>query len=257
VDLDPLLFTVAHEVVRGGKVPLREGYAEVNELDNVSKPWSLTAHDGGISDERFHFLIADALEPPFAPAVFDTVITPWFVDVIPADARDIISTAHRLLKPSGRWLNTGPLRYTPQVPVARRYTREELFALAERAGFRIGPWTASSRPSLVSKHIGRGKVEWVMTVAARKLDAVRPASDGPPAWLLFRHVPVPAFAGQSLVWNPDPLVQTVMSSIDGQRTLDDIARLVAARMRPSSLSRIQIREAVRQCLAEVHPASRA
>jgi SAM-dependent methyltransferase len=256
VDVDPLLFAVAHAVVRGGTVSLREGYAEVNELGNMERPWQLAARDGSISEEQFHFLIADALEPPFASGVFDTVITPWFIDAIPADVRDVISTAHRLLKPSGRWLNAGPLRYTPQVPVARRFTREELFALAECAGFYVGPWTASSRSSLVSKHTGRGNVEWVMTFAARKLDgAIRPVANTPPAWLLFRHMAVPMFAGQSLVWSRDSLAQTVISSIDGQRTLDDIAHVVATGMRSSNLSRSQIREAVRQCLAEVHPAS--
>jgi hypothetical protein len=48
----------------------------------------------------------------------------------------------------------------------------------------------------------------------------------------------------------------VVSSIDGRRTLDDIALLVAERAGQPDISMSQVRTAVRQCLQEVHPASR-
>lgn len=259
VDIDPFLFAVAHTVIRGGTVAVREGYAEINELEHAVTHWELKAADGALDEERFHFALADGMEPPFQPAAFDTVVTPWFIDVIPADLRDVISTVHRLLKPEGRWVALGPLRYTPQVPISRRFAREEVFDLAGRAGFRIGFWKSESVPSLVSKQNGRGKIEWVMTFAATKCDvpAAGTGGDGPTPWLLFRHVPVPTFAGQSLIWTEDPLATLVLSAIDGQRTLDDLALLVARRIKQAGPSRSQIREAVRRCLADVHPACRA
>jgi hypothetical protein len=257
IDLDPLLFVVAHAVIRGGTVAIRESYAEVNEIGNVQKIWQLAARHGKADEGRFHFVLADALEPPFGDGLFDVVVTPWFVDVASADMRDAISVASRLLRAGGTWVNLGALRYTPGVPVARRYSREEIFDLAGRAGFRVGRWTTESGPSLVSRHTGRGKVEWAMTFAARKLDGgASPAADGPPAWLLFRHLPIPAFPGQSLLYSPDPLMQFVTGAIDGRRSLDEVAALVASRMPSSRLSRTQIREAVRRCLADIHPACR-
>ena len=257
VDLDALLFAVAHAVIRGGTVAIRESYVEVNEIGAAEKRWQLAAPSGAAGDERFHFVLADGLEPPFADGLFDSVITPWFVDVASADMRDVISVAHRVLRPGGTWVNIGALRYTPGVPVARRYSREEIFDLAGRAGFDIGAWTTESRPSLVSRHTGRGKVEWAMTFAARKLEGdPAAAAAGPPPWLLFRHLPIAAFPGQSLVYSPDPLAQFVAAAIDGRRSLDDLTRLVASRTPSSRLSRNQIREAVRRCLAEVHPACR-
>ena len=258
VDIHPLLFTVAHAVIRGGTVSLKEANAEINELGQIAREWELTAPDGALDEERFHFLLADGLEPPFRPETFDTVVTPWFIDLIPADLRDFISTVHRLLKPGGRWLNLGPLRYTPDIPAARRFTREEVFDLAARAGFRIGTWHSDSVPYLVSRHNGRGKVEWVMAFAATKLAA--PSSprraEGPPDWLIFRHLPIPTFPGQSLFPAVDPLTQLVISAIDGQRTLDDVALLAASRVKQLGLWVSQIREAVRQCLAEAHPQCR-
>lgn len=260
MDIDPFLFTVGQAVIRGGTISLREANAEIDEIGHVAKEWTLTAAHGRIAEDRFHFVLADGLEPPFASGVFDTVVTPWFIDLIPTDLRDFTSTVHRLLKPGGRWLNLGPLHYRPSLPVELRFSREEVFDLAERAGFRMGRWQTDSMPYLVSKLNGRGKVEWVLAFAATKLDASssdRGSNDGPPSWLLFRHLPIPTFAGQSLFVAKAPLIQMVVSAIDGQRTLDDLALMVAAHARQSDLSMNAIRGAVRRCIAEIHPACRS
>ena len=256
IDVDPLLLAVAQTVIRGGSVDLREANAEIDEMNKGVAEWTLRARAGPIGEDRFQFLLADGLEPPFAPGSFDTIVTPWFIDLVPKDLRDFMSVMHRLLKPGGQWLNLGPLRYTPAVPFGRRYTREELFDLAARGGFNVGKWQTHSVPYLVSKLSQRGKVEWVLAFAATKAEvppAARDARDGPPAWLLFRHLPIPMFPGQSLVATDVPLVQLLASAIDGLRTLDDLTELVAARANRPDVSTAHIREAVRQCVAELHP----
>lgn len=258
VDIDPLLFAVAHTVIRGGSVLFREGYADINELGNTFKEWRLAAVHGPLDEQRFHFLLADAIEPPFLDATFDTLVTPWFVDAIPADLCDSISTIHRLLKPGGHWINWGPLRYGANVPVLRRFTREESFALMQRAGFSVDKWETASVPYLVSKQTGRGKVEWVVSFSATKLDAVPDdrADLPPPSWVLFRHVPIRPFPGQALFWDQDSFNRLVVSLIDGRRTLDDIAAHVASQTARQDVSRSQIRAAVRQSLLRVHSALR-
>ncbi len=256
LDIDPFLFAVAHSVIRGGRVRIREANSEIDEIGYVSKQWELTAPDGALKEDRFHFLLADGLEPPFEPGTFDTVVTPWFIDLVPGDLRDFLSTLHGLLRPGGRWLNLGPLRYTPDKPVSLRFAREEVFDLAERCGFHVAKWQTESMPYLVSKLNGRGKVEWVLAFAAGRLDepSIKSRSgDGPPAWLIFRHLPIPTFEGQSVFWSKASLVQMVVSSIDGHRTLDDLASLVAHEPLAAGLSMTQIRGAVRRCLADVHP----
>jgi hypothetical protein len=96
-----------------------------------------------------------------------------------------------------------------------------------------------------------------MTVAARNLEGDTAADAGrTPTRVLFRPLTDAGFPGQSLVYSPDPLAQFVAGAIDGRRSLDDLTRLVASRTQSSCLSRTQIREAVRRCLAEVHPACR-
>ena len=257
LDLDPVLFAAAHAVTHGESLTIREANLEMGDLSQATREWSLAAPHGPVDDARFHFLIADAVDPPLDPGVFDTVLTPWFIDQGPEDVRDLISTLHRLLKPGGRWVNLGPLKYDLDTPVSRRYAREELFDLAERAGFRVGPWKSATVPYLVSRLSGRGKVEWVLAFSATRLEAPAEGSrpdDGPPPWLVFRHLPIPAFEGQALFWSEASMIRMVVSSINGLRTLDDIARLVAERADQPDIPMSQVRTAVRQCLQVVHPA---
>jgi SAM-dependent methyltransferase len=256
VDVDPLLFTVAQQVVSGGRLKLREANAEIDGIDRVVKEGTLAAPHGALPDGRFHFLLAGGLEPPLLPGMFDTVLTPWFIDLIPKDLRDFISTVHTLLKPGGRWLSLGPLRYTSDLPVSRRFTRDELFDLARRAGFEVGRWRAGTVPYLVSKLSGRGKEEWVLTFAATKREGLpgeTDADDHPPAWILFWHLPIPTWPGQSVLVAGDPLSQLVVSAIDGRRTLEDVTRLVASKIVKAGVPAGELRNAIRQFLFATHP----
>jgi hypothetical protein len=168
VDVDPFVFTVAEAVVRGDTVTVTEATAEISELGRTSTRWKLVARDGSIDAERFHFLIADGLVPPFAPGAFDTVVTSWFIDLVPVDLRPFLTTVSTLLKQGGQWLNLGPLRYPRDVPLDCRFTREEIFDLAERRQLAITRWRTASVPYLVSRTSGRGRVEYVIAVAATK-----------------------------------------------------------------------------------------
>jgi SAM-dependent methyltransferase len=165
LDIDPFTFVVAEAVVRGKKVPMTEANVSVQETVNAARAWVLSAPAGPLGD-NFHFMLANGLAPPFAPGTFDTVVTPWFIDQVPPDMGKFFETLAQMLKPGGRWLNQGPLLYPAELPLVRRHTREEIFDLAGRAGFRIGKWTGESRPYLISPLNGRGRVEWVLTFEA-------------------------------------------------------------------------------------------
>jgi len=166
VDIDPYLFVIAEAVVRGRPVRLTEASLNVLEASHVATAWTLSAPDGPLDEERFHFFLANGLQPPFADATFDTIVTPWFIDRVPTDLGAFLQTLRRLLRPGGRWLNQGPLLYPPETPLARRYSRDEVFDLAARAGFRIGRWRSASRPYLVSPLTGAGKIEQILTFEA-------------------------------------------------------------------------------------------
>jgi len=169
VDVDPFLLTIAEAVVRGAAVPLTETSVNAPEVDPVSRAWTLSAPSGPLGPEVFHFVLADGTEPPFADQTFDTVVTPWFIDQVPTDLEALLRRVHGLLVPGGRWINHGPLIYRPDVlPIARWYSRQEIFDLAGAVGFRLGAWESAPQRHLVSPLTGRGLIENVLTFEASR-----------------------------------------------------------------------------------------
>jgi hypothetical protein len=166
MDIDPYLFVIAEAVVRGALVALTESSLTVFDIEHVSARRTLAAPDGPLDDQHFHFLFANGLEPPFFDRTFDTIVTPWFIDRVPPDLAAFVARVARMLRPGGRWINQGPLLYAPETPVARRFTRAEIFDLAEHAGLRLGQWSRRSCPYLVSPLTGRGKMESILTFEA-------------------------------------------------------------------------------------------
>jgi hypothetical protein len=258
LDLDPLLLTVAHHVIRGEKVTMTEASISVHEIASASRRWELAAPSGAIDASKFHFILADGLQPPFAPETFDTVLTPWFTDRIPPDLRDFVGVIEMVLRPGGRWVNHGPFLYPPEVPLDRRFGREEMFEIAEHAGFRIDEWSSESGPHLVSPYHGRGRVEWVLTSVA-----IKSSSDGanteerrPPSWLVLPYLPVPSFEGQSTFFHPEPLVQAVIAAIDGERSVNELTQAIIGHIADPNVDPRVVRHNVRRALAEAHPACR-
>lgn len=169
VDIDPCLFGVAEKVVRGNAVSLTESSVNAPDVEPVSRRWTLSAPAGPLPADVFHFFLANGIEPPFADQSFDTVVTPWFIDQVPVDLEALLRRLHRLLVPGGRWIDHGPLIYRPDaLPVARWYTRQEIFDLAGAIGFRIGAWEQAAQPCLVSPLTGRGLIENVLTFEAER-----------------------------------------------------------------------------------------
>jgi hypothetical protein len=169
VDVDPFLLLVAEAVIRGARVPLTETSVNALDVDRVSRRWTLAAPSGALDDTAFQFFLADGVAPPFEDSSFDTIVTPWFIDQVPPDLEGFLRRLHALLVPGGRWINHGPLIYPGnQLPIARWYSRQEIFELAEGIGFHLGPWEGESQPCLVSPLTGRGTLETVFTFEARR-----------------------------------------------------------------------------------------
>jgi hypothetical protein len=156
--------------------------------------------------------------------LFDTVVTPWFIDVVPADVRDTLGVIFRLLAPGGRWINYGPLNYPENHPVSQRYTPDELFALSSLAGFDLSEKRTARVDLLTSAASGRSRSEQVLASVARKVDPPPVRFDGDvPGWLLFAHLPIPRFPGLDSYQPEHGVLAYVARKIDGHATLGDIA----------------------------------
>jgi hypothetical protein len=256
LDVDPLLLVGAHEVIRGGTFRLTESSLSVHETTAVGRAWDLRAPFGAIGESAFHFVLADGLEPPFLAETFDTVVTPWFIDIVPKDLRDLLGTLLFVLRPGGRWINIGPLLYPRETPLERRFTREEIFELALRAGFKLGKWKTASGAHFVTPSSGRGYLEWLMAFEAVKGSA-SPANESlPPSWLILPFLPVPAFSGHALFSHENPMITTIVRALDGSRSIDELTVALAPQVMQAGLDARDLREAIRFCLAAFHPACR-
>ena len=78
---------------------------------------------------------ADALQPPFADGAFDTVVTPWFIDIIGEPFARVAARINLLLKPGGRWINFGSLAFS-RAAHAERISLEEVRELLPQVGIR-------------------------------------------------------------------------------------------------------------------------
>jgi hypothetical protein len=169
VDIDPYLLVIGETVIRGADVSLTETSVNAPEVEPVGRAWTLSAPSGPLGPEAFHFFLTDGTSPPFADQTFDTVVTPWFIDQVPTDLEAMLRRVHGLLVPGGRWINHGPLIYRPDaLPIARWYSRQEIFDLATAVGFRMGAWQSAPQAHLVSPLTGRGLIENVLTFSASR-----------------------------------------------------------------------------------------
>jgi hypothetical protein len=225
LDFNPLLILLLACMVRGESVSLHEFPIAPKLLTDQAVLRTLRAP--GPTRPGFHPLLGDALRPPLMPGCFDTVITPWVLDILPEDPRVQLARINGLLAPGGQWLQFGSLNFS-FADAALGFTLEELPALAEAAGFGpIAPREAEL-PYMCSPASRHGRREQVIALRARKLGAVKaPARHvALPDWLVTGREPVPlvpAFREQAMATR---IHLFIIELIDGKRTLKDMASIL-------------------------------
>ena len=105
MDFNPLLLLIAKSVMQGDEPELYEFPLAPKTLDDFAVLRKLSAPKP--VRENFHFVFGDALRPPFATASFDTVVTPWIIDIVNETLPVQAARINQLLKPEGRWINFG------------------------------------------------------------------------------------------------------------------------------------------------------
>ena len=199
------------------------------------------------------FVLADALSSPFKAGSFDTVLTPWFIDIIPQDLADCVRAVNRLLKVGGVWLNTGSLAFFHRNE-ASCYSEEEVVSLMAANGFEIIATERVKIPYLQSPASAHGRVERAFSFSARKTaDAETPKRPQYlPKWLLDPDGVVPDL-DEFVVASTNHLFKAqILAAIDGRRTVDEIALLIAKRC---GLQRSEAKAAVQRILIDLYESS--
>jgi ubiquinone/menaquinone biosynthesis C-methylase UbiE/uncharacterized protein YbaR (Trm112 family) len=225
VDFNPLLLLVAQTVTKGAHLNLYEFPIAPLALEDDAVLRQLSAPEA--VDETFHLVLADALRPPFPEAAFDTVVTPWLIDIITEDLPVFAARINRLLKSAGRWVNFGSLAFASHRK-ARCYSPEEVKAIVAEQGFSDPYVSQATIPYMNSPASRHGRLERVFTFSAYKeRDAGRPERHKSlPDWLVTGDDPVPltpSFRQQAM---STQIYSFIMSLIDGKRSIKDMAAVL-------------------------------
>jgi hypothetical protein len=178
---------------------------------------------------NFRLVFADAMRAPFAPGSFDTIITPWFIDIVAADLAELAPRINWLLRPGGLWLNFGSLSFGHR-QAALCYTLDETLEILRQQGFEPGSEREVTLPYMRSPASRHSRLETVVAFAAVKRTAVaRPAEQRAlPDWLIDLSRPVPLSREFEMTAVATRIQAFLMSLIDGKRSAQDIAQLLVA-----------------------------
>ena len=251
-DINPLFLCAVQRLFAGEALELYEFPVAPRGVESQAVLRTLRA-PAAVSG--VHCVYADATEAPFAAGAFDTVVTPWFIDVVDDDFASFARRVNGWLRPGGRWVNTGSLAFGDDDP-ARRYALEEVLEIVDESGFRGSGVVEEAIPYLCSPASRHGRVETVVNFVARKHEEAPPppAPGRRPPWLeaVDRPVPLlPELQGRQLELR---VLAYVASLVDGRRSVRDIAGLLAAQrlMTPE-----EAEPTVRAFLARLYEESRA
>jgi hypothetical protein len=250
-DFNPLLLFAAREIFAGGKVLLHEFPIAPRRIEDHAVLRELAApapaRDGLV------LVAADALQPPFADGAFDTVITPWFVDIIGEPLSRVAARINLLLEPGGRWINFGSLAFS-RAAFAERVSVEEVAEILPRAGFSPPVVREASMPYMRSPASRHARVEQTVTWVAHKAGAPdeTPRQRVLPDWLLEADKPVPRTRGIETQQVSSRVHAFLLALINGERSIRDMARVIVEQR---LLSPQEAEPAVRQFLARLHEES--
>ncbi|MGI9293937.1 MAG: class I SAM-dependent methyltransferase [Pseudomonadales bacterium] len=222
LDFNPMLLLVAQKVTSGAQLKMHEFPIAPKSFEDDAVLRTLSAPE--LVRDNFNLVLGDALRPPFANNTFDTVVTPWLIDIISEDLPVFGARINALLKTDGRWINFGSLAFAA-AKRARRYSPEETKAIVGECGFSDPYVSEATIPYMCSPASRHGRQERVFTFSAYKeRDADKPARHRAlPDWIVTAKEPVPlspSFRTQAMTTQ---VYSFMMSLIDGKRTINEMA----------------------------------
>jgi hypothetical protein len=225
LDFNPLLQFVARRVATGQPLALYEFPLAPRTLHDHAVLRELAAP--APARPGFELVLGDALRPPFRRGAFDTVITPWLIDIVPEDLGTLARRVNTLLKKDGTWINIGSLAFM-DMPPDRQFSAEECAVLLPQFGFEPPSMTDMEVPYMCSPASRHGRRERVLAWHARKAANAKspPRHSALPDWLVKGTDPVPLLDAFKIQATSTRIHAGLMNLIDGRRSIRDMARLL-------------------------------
>lgn len=225
MDFNPLLLLIARSVMHGDEPELYEFPIAPKSMDDFAVLRKLSAPE--TVRENFDLVLGDVLRPPFAKGSFDTVVTPWIIDIVNEDLPIQAARINHLLNAEGRWINFGSLAFN-HPDRSRCYSIEETLDIIEQTGFSAPKVHEENIPYMCSPASRHGRQETVLTFSASKTADVKPPArhKALPDWIVTGKDPVPALQSFRSQAMSTQIHSYIMSLIDGKRTIADMAKIL-------------------------------
>lgn len=226
LDFNPLLVLIADRVTSGRPVELYEFPLAPRRTEDHAVLRALEAESP--ARPGLVHVLADAHRPPFAKGTFDTIVTPWLVDILPEPLDAQAGRINHLLADGGRWVSFGSLAFHDADP-ALRYSLDECIDVLDEQGFARPAIIERTIPYLASPSSRHARREEVVVWRADKARRVKPPPrhEALPDWIVRGNEPVPLSAAFRTQIMTTRIHAFIMSLIDGKRSLKDIARVLA------------------------------
>ena len=225
VDINPLLFLAAKKILMGKTVRLYEFPIAPMDMESyfaLRKCRAPKKYSG-----ELELIFADTMNLPFQPASFDTVLTPWLIDIIPETPDTFFPKLNQMLEIGGRWLNFGSLVYDYKNP-AKDYSKEEVLELIEKSGFEVEFQFTRKIPYMQSPLSHHGRLESVFCFSAKKVREIEEpivAFKTLPPWLQNSELPIPDLPEFQTLKNIYKIHLEVLESIDAKTSMTQIAKV--------------------------------
>lgn len=178
--------------------------------------------------DNFHLCFADSAKPPFKKHSFDTVLTPWLIDIQPHEFRRFLKQLNQYLPVGGRWLNFGSLVFN-QARESLCYSSDEIVELAAEAGFEIEEMVQREIPYLKSPYNAGYRMENVWSWEAIKRGDVAAETELQlyPSWLLNTSEAIPKSQEFESQRQQSLFLADILARVDGSTSISSLAHQLA------------------------------
>ncbi|MGH1487139.1 MAG: Trm112 family protein, partial [Cellvibrionaceae bacterium] len=154
-DINPLLVLATQKIIQGNGLNIYEFPTEPRNSHYCAIEHSIAAET---SPDNFHYIFSDATKPAFKKGAFDTVVTPWLIDIQPLELSHFLKQLNQYLSIGDQWINFGSLVFH-QNRDALCYSIEEVKTIAQQQGFDIQSIEEHQIPYLKSPYNAGHRIE--------------------------------------------------------------------------------------------------
>ena len=225
LDFNPLLVWLGRRIAGGETIGLYEFPLAPRDAGQAAVLRELRAPEPARTG--LEFVVADVHRAPFGARSFDTIVTPWLIDILPGEFAELCGQINYWLADGGAWINFGSLNFHRSDPAAQ-LGPEECVEILEQQGFSVESRADTEIPYLCSPASRHGRRETVFSWGAAKQSHRKKLErhQALPDWIVRGRDPIPAIEPFRVTAATTRIHAYIMSLIDGQRSIADMAALL-------------------------------